>query len=116
MAEEAALGDRLSDQGYGSALMSRRFAAFLFAAFTAVALTGASPASAMTIEPIVSPSGIKAWLVREQATPLVALNFAFHGGASQDNPDKSGTANLVADTVDEGAGDLDSHAYHQKLE
>jgi zinc protease len=95
--------------------MSRRFAAFVFAAFT-VALTGASPASAMTIEPIVSPSGIKAWLVREQATPLVALNFAFHGGASQDDPEKSGTANLVADTVDEGAGDLDSRAYHLKLE
>jgi len=96
--------------------MSRRFAASLFAAFSVVALIAASPAGAMTIEPITSPSGIKAWLVREQATPLVALNFAFHGGSSQDDPDKSGTANLVADTVDEGAGDLDSRAYHQKLE
>jgi zinc protease len=95
--------------------MSRRFAASLFGAF-ALALIAGGPAGAMTIEPITSPSGIKAWLVREQATPLVALNFAFNGGSSQDDPEKSGTANLVADTLDEGAGDLDSRAYHQKLE
>src|SRR5690606_23661293 len=73
-------------------------------------------ASAMTIEEIVSPSGIKAWLVREKAVPLVALNFAFHGGSSQDEAEKSGTANLVADTLDEGAGDLDSKAFHERLE
>lgn len=87
-------------------------------AFAALAFAGlaAAPAQAMTIEPIVSPSGIKAWLVREQATPLVALNFAFHGGSSQDSDDKSGAANLAASLLDEGAGDLDSKTYHEKLE
>ena len=70
----------------------------------------------MQIEKIVSPSGITAWLVREQATPLVALNFAFHGGSTQDEPDKSGTANLAADLLDEGAGDLDGKAFHERLE
>ena len=75
-----------------------------------------APAQAMTIEPIVSPSGLKAWLVREHATPLVALNYAFHGGSSQDEADKSGTANLVADTLDEGAGELDSNTFHERLE
>lgn len=79
-------------------------------------LAGAPAASAMKIEKIVSPSGIEAWLVREQATPLVALNYAFHGGSSQDTPEKSGTANLTADMLDEGAGDLDSRAYHERLE
>ena len=54
--------------------------------------------------------------MREHTTPLVALNFAFHGGSSQDEADKSGTANFVADTLDEGAGDLDSKAYHERLE
>ena len=47
-------------------------------------LAGAPAASAMTIEKITSPSGIPAWLVREQTVPLVTLNYAFHGGASQD--------------------------------
>jgi zinc protease len=86
-------------------------------ALAAVAfLAGAPAASAMKIEKIVSPSGIEAWLVREEATPLVALNYAFHGGSSQDTPEKSGTANLTADMLDEGAGELDSNAYHERLE
>jgi zinc protease len=70
----------------------------------------------MTIERIVSPSGIEAWLVREKAVPLVTLNYAFHGGATQDEADKAGTANLTADMLDEGAGDLDSKTYHERLE
>ena len=53
--------------------------------FCLVALGAAAEnASAMTIEKIVSPSGIEAWLVHENAVPLVTLNYAFHGGASQD--------------------------------
>jgi zinc protease len=79
-------------------------------------LTAAPAASAMTIEKIVSPSGIAAWLVREKTVPLVSLNYAFRGGSNQDATDKSGTANLVADLLDEGAGDLDSRAYHERLE
>ncbi|MBS0534864.1 MAG: insulinase family protein [Proteobacteria bacterium] len=81
-----------------------------------LALVQLSPASAMTIEKIVSPKGITAWLVREKAVPLVALNYAFKGGATQDSAGKGGTANLVADTLDEGAGDLDSNAFHDRLE
>jgi zinc protease len=73
-------------------------------------------ASAMNIEKITSPSGIEAWLVREQTVPLVTLNYSFQGGASQDAPDKSGTANLTADLLDEGAGDLDSKTFHERLE
>ena len=85
-------------------------------AFAALAfLAGAPGASAMQIERIVSPSGIKAWLVREHAVPLVTLNYAFHGGTSQDAADKAGTANLAADLLDEGAGDLDSKTYHERL-
>ena len=87
------------------------------AAFAVVALlAGAPAASAMRIEKIVSPSGIVAWLVREQAVPLVSLSFTFHGGSTQDEPDKSGTANLAADLLDEGAGDLDGKTYHERLE
>jgi zinc protease len=93
----------------------RRFFACL--ALTAFALLTAAPAaSAMTIEKIVSPSGIEAWLVREQTVPLVALNYAFVGGSSQDDADKAGAANLAAALLDEGAGDLDSKAYHERLE
>ncbi len=94
--------------------MTRFLTFFAAAALAFVALTPA--AGAMTIEKIVSPSGIPAWLVREDATPLVALNYAFHGGSSQDEADKAGTANLAADLLDEGAGDLDSTTFHKRLE
>ena len=93
--------------------MTRIFAS----AVTALALLAAAPAaSAMTIEKIVSPSGIEAWLVREQATPLVSLDYAFLGGSAQDVADKAGAANLAADLLDEGAGDLDGKTYHERLE
>lgn len=82
----------------------------------AFALIGLTPAGAVTIEKIVSPKGIKAWLVQEKTVPLVAMSYAFAGGSAQDPAGKSGTANLVADTLDEGAGDLDSRAFHDRME
>lgn len=94
--------------------MIRLAASIFFVAATLIA--GADAASAMTIEKIVSPAGIEAWLVREKAVPLVTLNYAFRGGATQDKADKSGTANLAADLLDEGAGDLDSNAFHERME
>jgi len=86
------------------------------AAIAALTMCVGGPAAAMNIERIVSPSGIEAWLVREQSVPLLALNYAFHGGSSQDEADKSGTANLAASLLDEGAGPLDSKAFHEKVE
>ena len=76
----------------------------------------AAPAGATTIERVVSPGGIEAWLVREPAVPLIAVNFAFVGGAAQDPAGKAGTANLVASLLDEGAGDFDSTTFHGRLE
>jgi zinc protease len=73
-------------------------------------------AHAVAIERVVSPSGIEAWLVREPAVPIIALNFSFAGGASQDSKEKAGAASLTANMLDEGAGDLDSGAFHERLE
>ena len=93
--------------------MIRRVCMFL-AAVALIAATNA--ASAMTIEKIVSPLGIEAWLVREKSVPLITLNYAFHGGASQDDAEKAGTAHFAADLLDEGAGELDSKTFHERLE
>jgi zinc protease len=91
----------------------------LAAAFFAVALTlafsSAAPA-ASKIESIVSPGGIKAWLVREQSVPMVALDYAFLGGANADPADKPGVASMASSLLDEGAGELDARAFHERLE
>jgi zinc protease len=91
----------------------RSLATALIATFVACA---PSFAHAVAIERVVSPLGIEAWLVREPAIPMVALNFAIPGGSSQDSDEKSGATNLAADMLDEGAGDLDSRTYHERLE
>ena len=94
--------------------MTRFLTSLALACFAFVA--AAPAASAMKIEKIVTPAGITAWLVRERTVPLVSLNYAFRGGSSQDEADKSGTANLASDLLDEGAGKLDSSEYHDRLE
>ncbi len=76
----------------------------------------AMPSQAMTIERIVSPSGIEAWLVRDKAAPLVAMSYSFHGGSSQDDAAKPGIASLATNLLDEGAGDLDAKAFQQRVE
>ncbi len=89
-------------------------AAFVLA--VAVLSLAASPAGAVSIERVMSPGGIEAWLVRESTVPLVALDFAFIGGASQDPADKAGVANMVSGLLDEGAGNLNAKTFHERLE
>jgi zinc protease len=85
------------------------------AAAVSLAFAGPAPA-ASRIEAIVSPGGIKAWLVREPAVPMVALDFAFTGGANADPADKSGVASMVSSLLDEGAGNLDAQAFQERME
>jgi zinc protease len=87
------------------------------AAAAALALMlSAAPALATTIERVVSPGGIEAWLVHETAVPLVTVEFAFAGGSAQDPAGKAGTANLMASLLDQGAGDLDANAFQDRLD
>lgn len=94
-------------------MMSFAPRAFLFAAALALAV----PAQAATkIERVVSPGGIEAWLVSDSSVPLIAMNFAFQGGANQDPIGKPGTAYMTAAMMDEGAGDLDAKAFQSRAE
>jgi zinc protease len=88
----------------------------LVAAIAATGMMFAASAEATTIERVVSPGGIEAWLVHERAVPLIAVEFAFAGGAAQDPAGKAGTATLTASLLDAGAGDLDSTAFADRLE
>jgi zinc protease len=76
----------------------------------------ASPAFAMTIERVVSPGGIEAWLVEDHTMPVISVEVAFAGGAATDPHGKPGLANMASDLLDEGAGDLDSQAYQRRVE
>jgi zinc protease len=84
----------------------------LVAAFVLVAL----PARAVTIDRVVSPGGIEAWLVQDHTLPIVTLELSFRGGAATDPAGKSGLATMTAALLDEGAGTLDSQAYQGREE
>jgi zinc protease len=81
-----------------------------------LAVVIATPAGAVNIERVTSPGGLEAWLVRQTTVPLLSLEFAMAGGASQDPADKPGVASMVSSLLDEGAGDLNSTAFQEKLE
>jgi zinc protease len=70
----------------------------------------------MQIQKVVSKKGIEAWLVEDHSRPILSLQYAFAGGSVQDPEGKPGVATFVSGMLDEGAGDLDSEAFQNRLE
>jgi zinc protease len=96
---------------------SIRTRAFVAAACVTLAALASTPSRASTkIQHLISPGGIEAWFVQDATVPLIAMEYAFAGGAAQDPAGKPGVANLVADLLDEGSGDLDSKTFHERLD
>jgi zinc protease len=73
-------------------------------------------AQALTIEKVTSPAGIEAWLVQDHSNPIVAFQLSFAAGNAYDPEGKEGLAAMVAGLLDEGAGDLDSQAFQERLD
>jgi zinc protease len=90
----------------------------LLAAFFAFAtlLLQVTRAEAMNIQVVKSPGGITAWLVEEHSVPLIGMRFAFDGGSAQDPAGKEGIAHFLAGMLDEGAGNLDSKTFQERME
>ncbi|MDP7668224.1 MAG: insulinase family protein, partial [Rhodospirillales bacterium] len=90
----------------------------LGAALAAAIVLGAAvnPAAAVEVERVAGPGGIEAWLVRDHTNPIIAIRFAFRGGAALDPPAKGGLANMVSGLLDEGAGALDSQGFQRRIE
>jgi zinc protease len=75
-----------------------------------------SPArAAMDVQEVTSPGGIEAWLVEDHSMPLVAVAVGFRGGSGLDPQGKEGLAMFVSGLLDEGAGDLESREFQQRL-
>lgn len=72
-------------------------------------------AAAIEVQQVVSPGGIEAWLIQDDSNPIIALQATFTGGSATDPDGKAGLASMVAATLDEGAGDLDSQAFQKEL-
>src|SRR5271154_1208893 len=79
-------------------------------------LAASTSHSAVNVDVVTSPRGLKFWLVPSHAVPLVSLEFAMRGGSAQDPAEKAGLGALMSAVLDEGAGDLDSQAFHRALD
>jgi zinc protease len=81
-----------------------------------VFLSSTAPAGAVTIDRVVSPGGIEAWLVQDHTLPIITLELSFSGGASTDPQGKDGLATMTTALLDEGAGPLDSQEFQGRAE
>ena len=95
---------------------AQRFAIIVTACVALTALATTPSHAAAKIQRLVSPGGIEAWFVQDATVPLIAMEYAFSGGATQDPAGKSGVGNMVASLLDEGSGDLDSTTFHERLD
>ena len=93
-----------------------RLAAAAQLAALSLLLFTALPANAMKIQKVTSKNGIEAWLVEDHSRPIMSMQFAFAGGATQDPESKPGVATFVSGMLDEGSGNLDSEGFQNRLE
>lgn len=70
---------------------------------------------AVEVQKIRSAAGVEAWLVEEHSLPLIAVDFAFDGGATRDPDNAGGSAYLISGLLDEGAGELDAEAFQGRM-
>ena len=76
----------------------------------------AIPVQAIEIEHVTSPGGLEAWLVQDESIPFLAIDLWFAGGGSADPEGARGAVNLMAATLEEGTGDMDSQEFAAALE
>ena len=81
-----------------------------------IAATPVAAKPFLNIQEVTSPGGITAWLVEDHTLPIISLQFSFkEAGTARDTQERQGLARLASNTMDEGAGDLDSQAFQKTL-
>lgn len=70
----------------------------------------------LDIQEVKSSNGLTAWLVEDHTLPLISFKFFFKGaGALNNSAEQQGLSRLLSNTLDEGAGDLDSQSFQKNL-
>jgi zinc protease len=76
----------------------------------------AAPAGAVEVKGITTPLGLKAWLVEDKSTPVVALSFSFAGGSASEPDNQKGVSSLAALLLTDGAGPFPAQAFNRREE
>lgn len=70
----------------------------------------------MKIAEVITPRGLKAWLVEDHSTPVVSLTLSFDGGSARDPEAHRGLTGLAAMLLTDGAGSFDAQAFKRRQE
>ncbi len=81
-----------------------------------VALYAPATYGVVNVQEVTSPGGIKAWFVQDTKSQVISMHFAFRSGDVMDTKGKEGTADLAADMLTEGAGDLNHREFEAILQ
>ena len=81
----------------------------------ALALALAPAAHAADIKPIDLGKNVEVWFSEDHTVPIIAFNISLPAGSGYDPAGKQGLAEFAADLMDEGAGNMDAHAFHEAL-
>lgn len=95
--------------------MSLRRAAQTFAGLGVLLALATAPACALDVQTLAAPRGEQVWYVSDHTLPMIAMTVAIPAGSSYDPQGKDGLASFAANLLDEGAGRLDSDAFHTAL-
>lgn len=88
----------------------------IFSTFVVLVLMALPVSAQIKIEEVISPGGIKAWLVNEPSIPFIALQVGFRGGTSLDAPEKLGATSLMVGLLEEGSEGMDATAFLKATE
>jgi zinc protease len=75
----------------------------------------AIPASAADIKNLDLGKHAEVWFAEDHTVPIISLVAALPAGSAYDPADKAGLASFAASLIDEGAGNMDSKAFHEAL-
>ena len=73
------------------------------------------PAQAADIKPIDLGKNVEVWFSEDHTVPIIAFDISLPAGSAYDPAGKAGLADFAADLIDEGAGNMDSRAFHEAL-
>jgi zinc protease len=73
------------------------------------------PACAADIKNIDLGKNAQVWFAEDHTVPIVAFNISLPAGSAYDPAAKAGLAAFTAALIDEGAGGMDSRAFHEAL-
>jgi zinc protease len=83
--------------------------------FLALVVAGFTHAAAADIKNLDLGKNAQVWFAEDHTVPIVAVVAAMPAGSAYDPGSKAGLASFAASLMDEGAGNMDSKAFHEAL-